>query len=198
VTICCRYSGACSFHVRLPLPLILNCTSYSQPFRSLLPAALRSASWRQFRIHEVQCAYFTPRSRAVYPFDCLTYIDGFDNLYYVTQITVMNAASIFGRTVPNFVADYYGPLNGASLPHGLGVVRARQKANVIIRFILRSYHTIGPDFRGHDLRDVWCHQRRGRDCICGVLWVLHWWMCVSPMIRPSLHAVLIFLLSRRL
>lgn len=94
----------------------------------------------------------------------------------------MNAASIFGRTVPNFVADYYGPLNGASLPHGLGVVRARQKVNVIIRFVLRSYHTIGPDFRRHDLRDVWCHQRRRRDCICGILWVLHWWMCVSPMI----------------
>lgn len=28
------------------------------------------------------------------------------------QITVMNASSILGRTVPNFLADIYGPLNG--------------------------------------------------------------------------------------
>lgn len=27
------------------------------------------------------------------------------------SITIMNAASVFGRTVPNFVADYFGPLN---------------------------------------------------------------------------------------
>ena len=29
------------------------------------------------------------------------------------QITIMNAGSLFGRTIPNVVADYYGPLNGA-------------------------------------------------------------------------------------
>jgi len=27
------------------------------------------------------------------------------------SITIMNAASIFGRTVPNFLADIYGPIN---------------------------------------------------------------------------------------
>lgn len=31
------------------------------------------------------------------------------------QITVLNAATIFGRTIPNFIADKYGALNGA--PH---------------------------------------------------------------------------------
>lgn len=30
------------------------------------------------------------------------------------KITVMNAGSLFGRTIPNVVADYYGPLNGKS------------------------------------------------------------------------------------
>ena len=31
-----------------------------------------------------------------------------------TQITIMNAASLFGRTLPNFIADSYGPFNGQS------------------------------------------------------------------------------------
>ncbi len=30
----------------------------------------------------------------------------------VRKITIMNAASVFGRTVPNFLADKYGPFNG--------------------------------------------------------------------------------------
>ena len=32
----------------------------------------------------------------------------------------MNAASVFGRTVPNFAADYFGPVNGRS-PRGCAV-----------------------------------------------------------------------------
>lgn len=32
----------------------------------------------------------------------------------------MNAASVFGRTVPNFAADHFGPLNGRS-PRGCTV-----------------------------------------------------------------------------
>ena len=27
------------------------------------------------------------------------------------QSTIMNAASLFGRTIPNFIADPYGPFN---------------------------------------------------------------------------------------
>jgi Na+/melibiose symporter-like transporter len=40
-------------------------------------------------------------------------LHGVDAKFTKYCITVMNAASIFGRTVPNFVADHYGPLNGA-------------------------------------------------------------------------------------
>jgi len=29
------------------------------------------------------------------------------------QIPIMNAASLFGRTVPNFLGDAFGPFNGA-------------------------------------------------------------------------------------
>ena len=32
------------------------------------------------------------------------------------QISILNGASLFGRTIPNFLADVWGPFNGASLP----------------------------------------------------------------------------------
>ncbi|KAF8956576.1 major facilitator superfamily domain-containing protein [Flammula alnicola] len=38
-------------------------------------------------------------------------LHGVDPIFTKYSITIMNASSIFGRTVPNFVADYYGPLN---------------------------------------------------------------------------------------
>ena len=31
------------------------------------------------------------------------------------QISILNGASLFGRTIPNFLADVWGPFNGASL-----------------------------------------------------------------------------------
>ncbi|KAF9561240.1 MFS general substrate transporter [Agrocybe pediades] len=34
------------------------------------------------------------------------------------SITIMNAASVFGRTIPNFLADHYGPLN-IMIPSGV-------------------------------------------------------------------------------
>jgi MFS family permease len=45
------------------------------------------------------------------------YLQLYTNLHHVDArftkyvITIMNAASVFGRTVPNFLADLYGPLN---------------------------------------------------------------------------------------
>lgn len=31
------------------------------------------------------------------------------------QIPIMNAASLLGRTIPNFLGDYFGPFNGMFL-----------------------------------------------------------------------------------
>jgi predicted MFS family arabinose efflux permease len=45
-------------------------------------------------------------------------LHGVDAKFTKYCITVMNAASIFGRTVPNFVADHYGPMN-VLIPSGL-------------------------------------------------------------------------------
>jgi MFS family permease len=38
-------------------------------------------------------------------------LHGVNPMFTNYSITIMNASSVFGRTVPNFLADYYGPLN---------------------------------------------------------------------------------------
>ncbi|KIM43683.1 hypothetical protein M413DRAFT_68867 [Hebeloma cylindrosporum] len=38
-------------------------------------------------------------------------LHGVDPIFTKYSITIMNVASVFGRTVPNFIADYCGPLN---------------------------------------------------------------------------------------
>ncbi|PPR01202.1 hypothetical protein CVT26_016083 [Gymnopilus dilepis] len=38
-------------------------------------------------------------------------LHGVDATFTNYAITVMNASSVFGRTIPNFLADFYGPLN---------------------------------------------------------------------------------------
>ncbi|KJA21762.1 hypothetical protein HYPSUDRAFT_41606 [Hypholoma sublateritium FD-334 SS-4] len=45
-------------------------------------------------------------------------LHGVNPIFTKYSITVMNAASVFGRTVPNFAADYFGPLN-VLIPSGI-------------------------------------------------------------------------------
>jgi len=45
-------------------------------------------------------------------------LHGVDAMFVKYSITVMNAASIFGRIIPNFLADHYGPLN-IMIPSGI-------------------------------------------------------------------------------
>ncbi|KAG6831552.1 hypothetical protein H0H92_009471 [Tricholoma furcatifolium] len=68
-------------------------------------------------------------------------LHGVPSTFVKYTITVMNAASIFGRTVPNFLADIYGPLNIVSVvtPAAASFISRKDFSDLGIRIGLLSF-----------------------------------------------------------